>query len=52
MTLYPGGHKLRPFLLETELDFLELDPSVAHMFCRNCQAVDPEPGGECRERDF
>lgn len=45
--IYPGGHKLRPYDLETELDFLELDPDIAHMFCRQCGWVDPEPGSEC-----
>lgn len=47
--IYSGGHKLRPYISEeSELaDFLELDPGVAHMFCRNCGWVDPEPGSEC-----
>jgi hypothetical protein len=48
MTIHPGGHKLRPFLLsEREVDLLELEPGVAHMLCRNCGLLDPEPGTEC-----
>lgn len=47
--IYPEGHKLRPLpLTDDEIMWADLDPDVAHMFCRNCGEIDPyEPGGDC-----
>lgn len=45
---HPEGHRLRPCpLTPEEAEFLELDPDSAHMFCRNCGEINPEPGEEC-----
>lgn len=41
---YPGGHKLRPIISG---DF----SALGSMWCRNCFAVDPEPGSECDDDD-
>jgi ribosomal protein L40E len=38
---YLGGHKLRPYF------GIICASNIAHMICRNCCAVNPEPGSEC-----
>jgi len=39
--IYEGGHKLRPYFNAA------LGGDTAHMYCRNCLVIDPEPGSEC-----
>lgn len=38
--IYDGGHRLRPAEAD---DF----GALGAMWCRNCLALDPDPGSEC-----
>ena len=42
---HPEGHRLRPWFSEA------LGEATAHMYCRNCLLIDPEPGTECEPDD-